>query len=312
VLVVRFVDRIGKGVRTAPRDAMLARVAPPEARGRVYSFHRAMDHAGAVAGPMIAAAFLWAWPGQYRTLFALTLIPGLFVIVLLFRLPLDTRGVDASSAGASPGSGAMPTAHALPSDASPDGRPEREQIPGSLWRVFVVFTVFALGNSTDAYLLLRLGQALEAASLVSLAWAGLHAVKVTTSLAGGMIADRLGRKLSVTLGWSVYALVYTVFAVAGSPLVLGVAFFAYGAYFGFTEGAERALVADLSPTGLQGTAFGFYNAVIGIGALAASVAFGLLWERFGSPVAFAVGAMLALLATVLLWLMVPTTRVESA
>jgi MFS family permease len=175
-----------------------------------------------------------------------------------------------------------------------------------------VIGLFTLGNSTDAYLLLRLADATASPAAIPLLWAALHVVKASTSLLGGALADRVGRRAAIAAGWIVYAGVYLVFAATGDARMLIGAFLVYGLYFGLTEGAEKALVADWTPPSLRGTAFGLYNAVVGIGALAASVVFGLLWETSGASVAFATGAVLALLAAPLLWLAVPPRTMAAA
>src|SRR6185436_18048675 len=156
-------------------------------------------------------------------------------------------------------------------------------LPRRLYGVLAILLLFSLGNSADAFLLLRLTDALGSATYIPLLWAGLHVVKASLSTWGGALSDRLGRKRVIIVGWSIYAVVYLGFASARDAWTLIAWFLVYGAYFAFTEGAEKALIADLTPTGRQGTAFGVYNAVLGIGALAASVAFGFLYERFGAP-----------------------------
>jgi MFS family permease len=282
VLTIRLLDRVGKGVRGAPRDAMLASYATDGTRGRVYGFHRAMDHAGAVVGPLAATAFLYFYPGEYRTLFALTIVPGAIAVGLLLFVKEDavtvppTRPVDASS----------------------------DPLPPSFTHFMWVLALFTLGNSTDAFLLLKLTEAAGGVEFVPLMWSALHVVKATVSVYGGAWSDRFGRRSVIAVGWIIYALVYAGFAVGSSLAALLPLFLAYGLYFGFAEGAEKALVADLAPASRRGFAFGVYNAVLGLGALAASVMFGLLWTAFGPAIAFAVGALLALVSTALLFVVV--------
>jgi MFS family permease len=299
VLALRFVDRMGKGVRGAPRDALLASWAPPDARGRVFGFHRAMDHAGAVLGPAAAALFLWIRPGAYRLLFALTILPGLAVLVLLARLPRD-----AGREG--------PPARASATSPIPDRRAPREPLPAPFYRALAVIGLFTLGNSTDTYLLLRLGELTGSAALVPLAWAALHVVKSSTSVFGGWMADRVGRRGAIGAGWLLYAAVYLAFALAGRAEVVWAAFLLYGVYFGLTEGAEKALIADWTPPSRRGTAFGYYNAVLGVGALVASIGFGLIWEAWGAATAFTAGAALAATATPLLWVAIPARPPHAA
>jgi MFS family permease len=177
-------------------------------------------------------------------------------------------------------------------------------MPRELKSFFLVLTLFTLGNSTDAFLLLKLTEVAGSAQYIPLMWAALHVVKASVSIVGGSWSDRIGRRAVIGLGWLVYAAVYVGFALTSTLTWLLVWFMVYGLYFGFAEGTEKALVADLAPAASRGFAFGLYNAVLGIGALLASLVFGLLWNAYGSTVAFGTGAALAVLATVLLFAVV--------
>jgi MFS family permease len=296
VFAVRVADRVGKGIRSAPRDAMLASWATPQTRGKVYGFHRSMDHAGAVLGPIVATLFLYFYPGSYRTLFALTIIPGLVATGLI----LLVREID----GDAPDHSAVASGFSRTPDVASASSRGSAPIPRDLSAFFVVLTVFTLGNSTDAFLLLKLTNAAGSAKYIPLIWAALHVVKASVSVVGGSWSDRIGRRAVITVGWIVYAAVYIGFALSSSLSWLIVWFLIYGFYFGLTEGTEKALVVDLAPEASRGYAFGIFNAVLGIGALLASIVFGLLWNAFGPAVAFGTGAALALVATVLLFLVV--------
>jgi len=284
VFAIRVSDRIGKGVRGAPRDAMLAVWADRTNRGRIFGFHRAMDHLGAVIGPIGATLFLLAAPGRYRTLFALTIIPGAIAVLLILLVP---EGDDASS-----------RREAAPAG---DGAP----LPRRFYWFIGVLGLFALGNSSDAFLLLKLTDASGSGQFVPLMWAALHVVKAAVSVVGGSWSDRVGRRAVIAAGWITYAVVYAGFAMSSHLASLLAWFMLYGCYFGFAEGTERALVADLAPASSRGTAFGIYNAVGGIGALLASLVFGEIWSHRGASAAFGLGAALALAATLLLFLVVP-------
>ena len=300
VYAVRVIDRVGKGIRGAPRDAMLAGFATGKNRGRVFGFHRAMDHLGAVTGPLSATLFLVAFPGQYRALFALTIIPGAIAVALIFLVP---EGDSESYVGPA----FRPASDARNSSAAPP-RAATEPLPRRFYAFMGVLTLFTLGNSSDAFLLLRLTDAAGSVRYVPLMWAGLHVVKASVSTAAGGWSDRVGRRGVIAIGWMVYAIVYAGFALSASLAALVAWFMLYGLYFGFAEGTEKALVADLAPASARGTAFGIYNAVLGVGAFAASVLFGAIWTAYGAASAFAFGASLALLATVLLFVVVGAER----
>jgi MFS family permease len=293
VFTVRVLDRVGKGIRGAPRDALLAGWATPSTRGKVFGFHRGMDHFGAVAGPMLASAFLYFYPDHYRTLFALTIVPGAIAVALIFFVQEPSDVVAAAPA-------AMTAGAAAGSDHAP--------LPRELTSFMLVLALFTLGNSTDAFLLLRLTEVAGSPAFVPAMWAALHVVKATVSIVGGSWSDRVGRRTVIAIGWLIYAVVYAGFAISESLPALLAWFLVYGFYFGFAEGTEKALVADLAPASRRGFAFGIYTAVQGLGALAASIVFGLIWNAYGAPTAFAVGAALALAATALLFVVVRPAR----
>src|SRR5216684_1282220 len=264
VLALRFTDRLGKGIRSSPRDALLARFAPEKRRGRVYGFHRSMDHAGAVAGPLVATAYLYFHREAYRSLFMWTLAPGLIVILLLIRLP-DER---------------------TPVAAPPGSRIEPRHLPRQFYKAMAVITLFSLGNASDAFILLRLNDVGVAVVWIPLLWSALHVVKMTSSGVGGALSDRVGRRAMIVLGYLWYAAMYAAFAWFSTLPAVIATFLAYGLYFGLTEGVEKAWVADMAPAGARGTAFGIYNAALGAGGLAASLLFGAIWTRVSPPAAF--------------------------
>jgi MFS family permease len=304
VLALRFTDRLGKGIRTSPRDAMLATFADASNRGRVFGFHRAMDHAGAVLGPLLASAFLFFYPGQYRMLFALTIIPGIIVILILLRVP-DTHKTPPAQTAPEVAQGSPAQAGGVAQGFSPAGQ---SRLPPTFYRAMAVILLFSLGNASDSFLLLRFADVGIAAFWIPLLWSAIHVVKTASSLAGGNWSDRLGRRNVIGMGWLVYAGVYAAFGFTDSAAMLVVVFLIYGLYFGLTEGVEKAWVADLAPDAIRGTAFGIYNALIGIGALAASLLFGFIWTRISPPAAFYTGAAFALVATGLLYLMFSAER----
>ena len=283
VLAIRFADRVGKGIRTSPRDALVADLVPRERRARAFGLQRAMDNAGALVGPLVAAGLLKLALDQ-RTVFLLAAIPGLAaVVVLLLAVPDTPRQV--AAAAMTPPVGASPP----------------EALPRSFARVIAVFALFTLGNSTDAFLLLRAEESGVPLWQLPLLWSFFHAVKAATGVPGGALADRVGRVPAIALGWLVYAAAYAGFAFVSGPGAVWALFAVYALFFGLTEGSERALVADLVPERLRGRAYGYFHAAIGIAALPASVLFGLLWKELGPRAAFLAGAGVALAATAALW-----------
>ncbi|MGH7554404.1 MAG: MFS transporter, partial [Longimicrobiales bacterium] len=327
VLLVRALDRMGKGIRGAPRDAMLARFASPSDRGRIFGFHRAMDHAGAIVGPLVASAILLAAPGELRLVFALTIVPGAIAVALLFLVPEPEaagplRGTrptyEESAHGGVPRGGAeethigrVPRGAAEEAPSGPAGTSAFARLPKRLLAFLAVLLLFSLGNSADAFLLLRVSEALGSATYIPLLWSAFHVVKASLSTGGGALSDRLGRRQVIVIGWTVYAVVYLGFALAEGAAALVGWFLIYGVYFALTEGAEKALVADLTPAGAHGTAFGLYNAALGAGTLAASIAFGVLYERFGAAAAFGTGSALAAAAAIVL-LLIRTDKQQDA
>jgi MFS family permease len=283
VLAVRVVDRTGKGLRTSPRDALIAASVPAAERGAAFGFHRAVDHAGATIGPLIAAIFLALRPGDLRTLFLWTALPGAlaFLVVLFFVRERDADGPVV------PG----------PEERAPTAAPR-----GSLRRFLVPLALFTLGNASDAFLMLKASEVGVPLAGLPLLWVALNAVKSVTSLPGGRLADRFGERRTIFAGWLTYAAVYAGFAFAESPAAVWALFVVYGVHHGLTEGPEKALVARLAPAHARGTAFGWYHFTLGILTLTASILFGSIWELAGSRAAFltsaalALGAVLALVA----------------
>jgi MFS family permease len=278
VLGVRFADRVGKGIRTSPRDALIADSVDPTVRGKAFGFHRSMDHAGAIIGPLIATVLLAWFAADLRTVFWLAAIPG---GVAVFLIILKVRDVERKGTGGGGSSlGVFPR--------------------GKLRTYLLVLFIFTLGNSSDAFLLLRAGQLGIVPAIIPLLWAFFHVVKMLCSMPFGALSDRIGRRGVIITGWGVYALAYTGFAFASSSLHVWFLFALYGLFYGLTEGVEKALLTDISPPSERGSAFGWYNFAIGAGALPASIIFGLIWQKAGAQAAFGFGACLACLAAILL------------
>jgi MFS family permease len=302
VLAIRVTDRIGKGLRTSPRDALLADSAPPEARGLAYGFHAAADNAGAVLGPLLAFLILklhgvgmldttkrLSTHDEYaiRNVFWLSAIPAAIAVLILIVVVRDVPRRENPPAGAA---------------ASLD----TERLSRKFWAYLTVVLLFTLGNSTDAFLLLRANQLGVPVALAPILWAVLNFVKSATGTYGGQLSDRIGRKPLIVGGWVLYAVVYFAFAWAGAPWQAWALFAIYGIFYGMTEGTEKALVADIVPRARRGSAFGWYNLAIGLGALPASLIFGWIWDNHGAPSAFVFGASLALVAAVLMAIVAPS------
>jgi len=288
VLAVRFADRIGKGIRTAPRDALIADSVDPSIRGKAYGFHRSMDHAGAIIGPLTATLLLAWFTTDLRTVFWLSAIPGaLTVLLIVFKVKEVERKKGPS-----------------------DGRFLRILPRGKLRTYILVLFIFTLGNSSDAFLLLKAGQLGVSPVMIPLLWAFFHLVKMLSSMPFGALSDRIGRRGIIVSGWGIYALTYVGFAYAATELHVWLLFTLYGLFYGLTEGVEKALLVDLAGPEERGGAFGWYNFAVGIGALPASLVFGLIWQNLGPRAAFGFGALLAAVAALLLVVAVKPVKVE--
>jgi len=286
VLAVRMSDRVGKGVRTSPRDALLADSVEPAERGRAFGFNRAGDNLGAVLGPLAAWLLLQRVAIPVRSVFFWAAVPGVVSVLVLVVFVQE-------AAGRRPSEPARPP-------AATGRHPADGALGGAFWKYLAVLLVFTLGNSSDAFLLLRASQVGVPTPMVPVLWAGFNLVKAVSNTPGGSLSDRVGRKPVIIAGWMLYAAVYLLFGRASTPLALTGLFLAYGFYYGLTEGAEKALVADLAPAARRGVAYGWYNLTIGIAALPASLVFGIVWDRVSPAAAFTLGAGLALMAGVAL------------
>jgi MFS family permease len=333
IVVIRMFDRVGKGVRTAPRDAMIASSTDVSIRGRAYGFHRAMDHTGAVAGPLLAIfTLLVLFTGfgikdplhALRLTFILAIIPGVLAIltIILFIKEGDGKKTDKGSF-----------------------RFSLKDFDSGFRNYLLIMILFTLGNSSDAFLLFRVQETIHKSGIVvsfaenigplkkmlsifgdentratvinilflPLIWSFFHIIKVVFSTPLGSLSDHIGRKTVIIAGWTVYAFVYLSFALivflpSGLQLVATFVLFAiYALYYAFTEGTEKAFVADMTDEDKRGTAFGLFNFSIGLGALPASVIFGFLYSYFdtlmpgyGGTVAFGFGALTAFVSILLL------------
>jgi len=333
IIIVRMFDRVGKGIRTAPRDALIASSTDAGIRGKAYGFHRAMDHAGAVAGPVLAIITLLVLIVGFdireplaalRWTFLLAIIPGILAVLTIILFVRESAPLKKSSA---------PFTLSLNS------------FDKNFRNYLLVMILFTLGNSSDAFLLFRVQEAIHKSgavvSLVNdikplksmlasfgdenaqsnlvnilflpLVWAFFHLIKVLFSTPLGSLSDRVGRKIVINIGWGIYSFVYLSFALlvflpSGMQIIATfVLFGVYALFYAFSEGAEKAFVADLVPENKRGTAFGLFNFSIGLGALPASIIFGFLYSYFdrlfpgfGGTVAFGFGGVIAIISMMML------------
>ncbi len=325
VLGSRFIDRFGKGVRTAPRDAIVADSCSKKELGRSFGFHRAMDQFGAVLGPGIAALVLYVQPGGYRTVFWISIVPGFLCVLVIAFFIKDRRrraatqaGVPESTPEATSGS-AEPSAAAVPAEAVPcaDATPSapagaKRRPRGPLLAYLVVTGVFALGNSSDVFLILRASDLKVAVALIPILYLVFNFIYASLSIPAGILADRIGRRKLALVGFLVFAGAYTWMALAKSQAAVWGVFAVYGVYMGIADGNGRALLAEFSNDGRYGTAFGAYHMVVGLGALPASVVAGQLWKHVSPAAPFWLGAGAAALAGVLMLVLVPEPRGRAA
>lgn len=288
VLIIRFADRFGKGVRGAPRDALIADSVGADRRGRAFGFHRMMDTFGAALGPLASFWILSNYHGDYRRVFWWSAVPGLVsVLVLALWLREGRRGV---SSGADLAAGT----------SAPKAKTQEAGSIGSLGPAFAwlaaVAAVFALGNSSDAFLILRARDLGLPVALVPLAYFSFNAVYALLSFPAGSWSDRLGRRPLLIAGYLFFALIYFGFAMATQSWQVWPLFALYGLYYAATEGVQKAMVADLVPAGRRGTAIGLINGLTGLATLPASLVAGVLWQRLGFAWSFYYGAVAAALA----------------
>jgi MFS family permease len=310
VLLGRVGDRIGKGIRTSPRDALIADSTAPENRGVAYGLHRAMDTTGAFAGVLVAALVIWLTEGAatkltadaFRILVLLALVPGLLAIATIVvgvrDVPRSAKVPPAAAPVAAPVV-AKAQAFSLRRRIVGDSAQWRS-FPRPFWLFILANALFTLGNSSDAFLALRsqnLGLTLLALLLTIVAFNATNAV---VAWPAGALSDRIGRRGLIAAAWLIYALCYAGFAVATSAVWVVPLWIAYGTYYALSEGVGKALVADMAPTELRATAFGILNSVQGVMILPASVIAGLLWSLIAPPAPFWFGAACAGAAVVLL------------
>ncbi|MFT3882264.1 MAG: MFS transporter [Gemmatales bacterium] len=280
VFLIRSGDRFGKGIRTSARDALIADSSSPDQRGYAFGFHRAMDHLGAALGPVLAFLFLWWMPDGVRTLMLLAIIPGIIVTLLVFVGLQEQPRVE------------------KPKEPF---RFQIKELGSKFWYYLLAIALFALGSSSDMFLLVRLKElGVVDEKFLLLLWCVFHLLKSYGNIFVGRLTDRLPPQRLLTLGWIVYALIYAGMAWVGTAWAGITLFLLYALYYALSEPPEKALVVKLVPAHLRGQAFGWFHFVTGIMLLPASVLFGYIYEAFGAWHAFTMGTILALSATVVL------------
>ena len=279
VLILRSFDRVGKGVRTSPRDALLSQSCHEDERGKAFGFQRAMDHAGAMTGPLIASLLMATLTKDLRVIFFIAAIPAGFCLWILYRGVSELRRNQPST--------------------FPSLRLHLKSWNKKFRCFLFIITLFTLGNSSDAFLLLRAKDLGIDLVSIPILWFVLHLSKTLFSIPGGSLSDRIGRRKVMILAWTVYGLVYLGFAFASKAYHVWLLFFTYGFFFGLSEGTERAWVADWVEEPMRGMAYGVYHFFIGMAALPSSLLMGFLWKAIGVQWAFSFGAAMALIAALL-------------
>jgi MFS family permease len=290
VMAIRFVDRIGKGLRSTPRDAMIALSVSPNERGLAYGFHRSLDNAGAVVGPLVAAALLFSGV-PLKEVFYWALVPAILVLMLTLLINEVKYEVNPNEI---------------------EFKWAFRELPVHLKKYFIVLGLFTLGNSSDMFLLLRAKELGVPQEQIPLLWAGVSFITTIFGAPLSGLSDRLDRKKFIVIAWLAFGFIYFGMGLEGISIWLLLVFFAfYGIFKAATEGVEKALVADLAPPGQAGLAFGWFNLVSGVMLLPASLIFGSLYEIYGPIYAFYFSASLASIAGILMyfWIIKPSDSI---
>lgn len=300
VLAGRVIDRFGKGIRTAPRDALIADSSPPEKRGRYFGLHRMLDTLGAASGVLIAYFLLSSQPSSYRRIFLLSLLPAFLGVLILFFVR-ERAPREKSPSPPQKTEGKRPVEAR---GASLTSRLRWSELNSRLRAFLIITFLFTLGNSSNQFLLLRARNLGFAPTAVLLAYLLYNVVYALVSYPAGQLSDRVGRKHLLVAGYAAYGLVYLGFALSSQPWQVWTLFALYGLYIGLTEGVEKALVADVAPAEVRATLIGLHATLVGLGLFPASLLAGFLWNLFGPSAPFYFGGGLGLLASLGLWLVI--------
>ena len=289
VLASRFMDRFGKGVRNAPRDALIAESCEVPNLGRSFGFHRGMDTLGAVVGPAVAFGLLAYFNGQYRLVFWLSMIPGALAVLIIIFFIRETR--------------------ACPIPEAERPRLGWRSFSGSYKFFIVVAALFSLGNSSDVFLILRAQNVGIPLAVIPLVYLVFNVVYGLGALPAGILSDRIGPKPIIFLSFILFGFIYLGFAQAGRPAHIWLLFIAYGVFMAMTEGVQKAFLATIIPQEFKATGFGLYNTLVGLAVLPASLIGGLLWDRVGPSATFLYGTATAWLsAGLFLFFLLKTKR----
>jgi MFS family permease len=290
VVVLRALDRIGKGMRGVPRDTLIAESVPKETLATAFAFHRMMDNAGSVVGPIVAFALLRALELPLRVVIMLAVVPGLvscLLVMFAVKEPGPPTAADADAAAS----------------ADRDARVAAPALPRHVKGYLAVLALFTLGASADSFLLLRAVEIGMSEAWAPLLWLALGGAKALSNMPGGWLADRFGRRRTLVFAWLLYAGFYAAAPHVTTPLAFGVLVIGYGLYYGLAEGSERALLAEQAPPSMRGRAFGAMHAVTGLAVLPANLLFGALYAKHVA-LAFGVSAACAAAAAMLLLVVV--------
>lgn len=292
VLVFRFTDRLGKGIRTAPRDAIIAESTDKGSLGKAFGFHRSMDTLGAVVGPAIAFGLLALFANDFRLVFWLSMVPGVIAVLLIVLFITEKKHVKATG---------------------------KEAVKLTFkhfdWRFksFVaIATLFAIGNSSDVFLILRAEQSGVSTYMIPLLYLTFTGVYTITAMPAGIIADKIGRKRVIVAGFMLFSIVYLGFAVFATAITVWGLFALYGLFMGITEGVQKAFLSTVIPSEFKATAFGIYNMSIGLALLPASIIAGLLWDKVSPSAPFYFGSATALLSALLFVVYIVVTKKRGA
>ena len=284
VLTARLLDRVGKGVRDAPRDALIADIVPAQIRGAAFGLRQALDTVGAFLGPLLAAGLMLLWANDFRAVFWVAVIPGLMAVALLLFGIREPEHQEA------------------PKRTNPIQRENLKRLSGSYWWVVSIGAVFTLARFSEAFLVLRAQQSGVPVAFIPLVMVAMNLVYALSAYPFGKLSDRMNHKTLLALGLVVLISADLVLAINThwSVVLTGVAL--WGVHMGMTQGLLATMVADTAPADLRGTAYGFFNLVSGLAMLLASVLAGLLWDRLGASFTFYAGAIFCIVALVgLLW-----------